>query len=106
MKKKLTSIINNDNTFNNYIELIKVSNSVGRFYGQMTNNTWGLKTPGNFDVTTLANIQEYDTNTNSNNAKVTILPPTGDKTVYYYIVGLGCLIVLLGGIVIIKKKVL
>ena len=33
MKIKLTSIINNDNTFNNYIELIKVSNLVGRFYG-------------------------------------------------------------------------
>lgn len=105
-KRKLTSIINDDNIFDNYVELVKVSNSAGRFYGQMSNNTWGLKTPGNFDVTTLENIKEIDTNSDSKNARVTIVPPTGENTVYYYIIGISCLIILGAGIIIIKKKVL
>lgn len=105
-KKKLTSIVNSDNIFDNYVELVKISNSVGRFYGQMNNNTWELKTPGNFDVTTLENIKEIDTNSNSKNARVTIVPPTGKNTVFYYMIGISCLMILVAGIVIIKKKVL
>ena len=106
-KKKLTSIsTNSDNTFENYVELIEVSNSVGRFYGVQDGNNWKYETPGNFDVTNRANLEESDTNSNTNPSKVTIMPPTGDNKIYYYIIGISSLVILVGGIIIIKKKVL
>jgi len=88
-----------------------VSNSVGRFYGEMSNNIWTLRTPGNFNITKLSNTDECD---NSNyarnykrNAKITIIPPTGgEQTLMYYIIGISCLVILTAGIILIKKKVL
>jgi len=59
-KKLLTDINGNDQIFDNYTELIKVSNSVGRFYGEMSNNIWTLRTPGNFNITKLSNTDECD----------------------------------------------
>ena len=117
-KKKLTSIsTNTDNTFENYVELIEVYNSVGRFYGvdsdreHPDNNIWKYETPGNFDLTQeeegkKLNINESDTNSEINPSKVTIMPPTGDNKIYYYIIGISSLVILVGGIIIIKKKVL
>ena len=112
-KKKLTSIsTNTDNTFENYVELIEVCNSVGRFYGvdsdreHPDNNIWKYETPGNFDVTNKDNLTESDTNSEINPSKVTIMPPTGDNKIYYYIIGISSLVILVGGIIIIKKKVL
>lgn len=112
-KKKLTSIsTNTDNTFENYVELIEVYNSVGRFYGvdsdreHPDNNIWKYETPGNFDVTNKDNLTESDTNFETDPSKVTIMPPTGDNKIYYYIIGISSLVILVGGIIIIKKKVL
>lgn len=113
VKKKLTSIsTNTDNTFENYVELIEVYNSVGRFYGvdsdreHPDNNIWKYETPGNFDVTNKENLTESDTNFETDPSKVTIMPPTGDNKIYYYIIGISSLVILVGGIIIIKKKVL
>ena len=106
-KKKLTSIsTNTDNTFENYVELIEVCNSVGRFYGVQDGDNWKYETPGNFDITSLVNLEESDTNSKTNPSKVTIMPPTGDNKIYYYIIGISSLVILVGGIIIIKKKVL
>ena len=106
-KKKITSIsTNSDNTFENYVELIEVYNSVGRFYGVQDGDNWKYETPGNFDVTSRANLEESDTNSKTNPSKVTIMPPTGDNKIYYYIIGISSLVILVGGIIIIKKKVL
>lgn len=111
-KKKITSIsTNSDNTFENYVELIEVCNSVGRFYGVQDGDNWKYETPGNFDLTQeeegkKLNINESDTNSDINPSKVTIMPPTGDNKIYYYIIGISCLVILVGGIIIIKKKVL
>ena len=106
-KKKITSIsTNSDNTFENYVELIEVYNSVGRFYGVQDGDNWKYETPGNFDVTSLVNLEESDTNSKTNPSKVTIMPPTGDNKIYYYIIGISSLVILVGGIIIIKKKVL
>ena len=106
-KKKITSIsTNSDNTFENYVELIEVYNSVGRFYGVQDGDNWKYETPGNFDGTSRANLEESDTNSKTNPSKVTIMPPTGDNKIYYYIIGISSLVILVGGIIIIKKKVL
>ena len=97
---------NTDNTFENYVELIEVCNSVGRFYGVQDGDNWKYETPGNFDITSLVNLEESDTNSKTNPSKVTIMPPTGDNKIYYYIIGISSLVILVGGIIIIKKKVL
>lgn len=61
---------------------------------------------------TIAATNEYD-NSNYNrgnnirNAQLTIIPPTGGGTIIAYcIIGVVCLVILTGGIILIKKKVL
>lgn len=145
-KKLLTDLNNNDQVFDNYIELLEVTNSVGRFYGEMVENEgWKLATPGNFDIGKVSNKEEakdecdnsnysrYDKYKNDTkipnptlspdpdpepdpkpgepftprDAKLVIIPPTGEENVMVYvIVGIGSLVVLLGGIILIKKKIL
>lgn len=114
-KKLLTDLNSTDQIFDNYTELIQVSNSVGRFYGQMANNEWKLRTPGNFNIKDSSTISSTDESDNSNynrgnnirNAKLTIVPPTGAGTIIAYcVIGLVCLVILSGGIILIKKKVL
>ena len=73
----------------------------GKNYNLLANET-----PGNFDITSLVNLEESDTNSKTNPSKVTIMPPTGDNKIYYYIIGISSLVILVGGIIIIKKKVL
>ncbi len=133
-KKLLTDLSNNDQIFDNFVELLQVTNEVGRFYGEMIvnnrNKEWKLATPGNFDVSNASESNECDdsnygryskyitdtsfTDTPTSgeiykprDAKLVIIPPTGGKTILVYgLIGLGCLIVLSGGIVLIKKFVL
>ena len=93
-----------DNTFENYTEILSSSNDVGRFYGEDKDGTWMKITHGNFDLTDKTH--ESDDNGNSYKAKFTIVPPTGDKSIIYYIIGVSCLVVIAGGVVIIKKFVL
>ena len=95
-----------ETTFDNHTELITVSNSVGRFYGEMSNGKWKSTIPGNY------NIDNKDTSESDNNdygrnrkAQLIIIPSTGQKRIYYAL-GIGCLLILVGGIVIIKKKLL
>lgn len=110
-KKLISNINNEDMVFDNYTELIKVSNPVGRFYGEMTDGKWTLRTPGNFNITDedTRKITNESDNSNYNrkvrNAKLIIIPPTGESRIYY-VIGISCLIILLGGIILIKKKVL
>lgn len=118
--KKLLTNLNEKQEFDNYTELIQVSNSVGRFYGQMKDDeqkkdkVFKLETPGNFNIEDITNTDESD-NSNyrrwnvwkKNNAQVVIVPPTGAQNIIIYVlIGLGCLIILSGGIILIKKKVL
>lgn len=94
--------------YNNYAEVLKVSNSVGRFYGQInedSSNKWKLTTPGNFipDVPTDSPEEDDD------KVIITIIPPTGQDMNQYVVlsvIGIGCLSLLVGGIVLIKKKIL
>lgn len=81
----------NDNLFINNTEIIEEKNSVGRF-------TYS-STPGNY----------FSANTEPDGERedVTVIPPTGEKNITQYIViGTICLLVLTGGIILIKKKVL
>lgn len=110
LAKKLLNNLSEDQVFDNYVELIQVSNPVGRFYGNMVGTTYTYMTPGNFNVTT--KIKDESDNSNYNrqvkrNAQVIIIPPTGVKEKIQYVsIGVGCLILLAGGIWLIKKKVL
>lgn len=110
-KKLLTDLNNTDQLFDNYVELIKVSDPVGRFYGEMTNGIWYLRTPGNFDVNNV-DVSECDNNNYNRNyrkAQLTIVPPTGGTAgtvMIYTIIGVACLVILSGGIILIKKKIL
>lgn len=92
-----------DTTYKNNVELLQVSNSVGRFYGEKDSTRkitkWKLITPGNLDIS--IGPQEIDEAI----ARVAIVPPTG-QTRIYYVLGINCLVILLGGIIFIKKKVL
>ena len=139
-KKLLANLNNTDQIFDNYTELIHVSNSVGRFYGEVvTNEGWKLATPGNFNVTKIQDENANDECDNSyydrfakynrgyewgedeipvpppiptpppnvRDAQLVIIPPTGANNIAFYcIIGLGCLVVLSGGIILIKKIIL
>ena len=103
-----------DMTYQNYAEVLKVSNSVGRFYGQIDidNKTqWKNITPGNFNPKNPEGTTETDDNQGHNprRAEVVLTPPTGEnknEIVVYIITGIGCLVVLAAGVFLIKKKVL
>ena len=96
--------------YENYAEVLTASNKVGRFYGQEaedTGNKWKVITPGNFDPKDPEKTSEEDNNTD-NRSKLSIIPPTGSNkdVMIYGVVGTTCLLILFGGIVLIKKKVL
>lgn len=91
----------NDMTYNNYAEIVSVTNSVGRFYGYEKDGKWTLMTPGN--------LNPYSGETHENdddNEKLAIIPSTGDSTIVYYILGITCLGIIICGIILIKKFVL
>ncbi len=80
--------------YDNIVEIYNLENPVGRFYDG---------TPGNFDFENF----ECDNNKYPNRAKITIVPPTGAKNmVIYVLIGIGCLVILAGGVIFIKKKIL
>ena len=82
-----------DLTYSNMIEIVKTSNTVGR---RMAYSVVGNQNP-------LANEPaEVDT---SMAEKIVILPPFGEVHIYY-ILGTIVAILLIGGIILIKKKVL
>ena len=99
-------------TYQNYAEVLKVSNSVGRFYGQVDRGDkrgWKNITPGNFNPKNPTETSETDDNQGHNprRAEVVIVPPTGEnKNTVYIITGIGCMVVLAAGVVFIKNKVL
>ena len=101
-----------DMTYQNYAEVLKVSNSVGRFYGQVDRGDkrgWKNITPGNFNPKNPTETSETDDNQGHNprRAEVVIVPPTGEnKNTVYIITGIGCMAVLAVGVVFIKNKVL
>ena len=89
----------------NYAEAVKVSNSVGRFYGGIVNSKWVNMTPGNLQVssdTAIDGSHELD----DDGVEVVVVPSTGDNTIIYYILGITCLRIIVCGIVLIKKLVL
>lgn len=87
-----------DTIYENYAEIIRVSNEVGKFYNRTT--------PGNFLLTDKNKTHESDDNAKDNRAQITLVPSTGDNTIIYYIVGIVSLSIVAGGIVLIKKKIL
>lgn len=89
-----------DATFDNNVELIQVENPVGRFYGWMQTTTqWKLATPGNYTF-------ENETSECDNDDETLIVMPSTGQNRIYYILGITCLLTLVGGIYLIKKKVL
>lgn len=103
-----------DMTYDNKVEFLNVYNSVGRFYqsnaGKTTDGLILHGTPGNnrFDTTEPDSEDKKDPDNNNEEprrAEIIIVPPTGQTRIYYAI-GISCLVLLVGGIVLIKKKVL
>lgn len=92
-----------DLTFDNYTEIIQHSNSVGRFY-----ETSGVKaTPGNFNINQREQSEIDDNGLDYRRSEITIVPPTGKQAyTIITIIGLASLIIIAGGIIIIKKKIL
>ena len=89
----------------NYAEAVKVSNSVGRFYGGIVNSKWVNMTPGNLQVSSDTAIDESH-ELDDDGVEVVVVPSTGDNTIIYYILGITCLGIIVCGIVLIKKLVL
>lgn len=83
-----------DTTYENYAEIISVSNATGRFYNG---------TPGNFLLTNAKQTHESDDNARDNRAKITVVPPTGDNTIIYYMIGIISLSIIAGGIIFVKR---
>ena len=104
-QKLLTDLVNKDQLFNNYVEVLGVTNVFGRFYGEMkTDKSWELGTPGNFNVNKTSDTDEADNNKYIR-SQLTIVPPTGMNTKITYIsIGIICLVILSTGIIFIKKK--
>lgn len=100
----------NELLFTNYVETLKVSNEVGRFYGQEDLNStsgknWKTGTPGNFNPYNAEDTHESDDN--KGGSTVAIIPPTGlDKNIYVIgsIIGIIILSAIAGVIVYIKKR--
>ena len=95
--------INNDQdllVYDNHVEIIKLSNEAGR--RSYTPNR-GTSIPGNLDVIESNNLQEADS---AAAERLEILPPFGDNTVVYIIIGIASAITLLIGIILIKKVVI
>ncbi|MCI8641338.1 MAG: hypothetical protein HFJ59_05675 [Clostridia bacterium] len=133
-KKLLSSMTDKDTVFNNHIELIQVTNPIGRFYGNTytaegvvkrksiissltgenaweatKTGEWKVETPGNYDLTKIGEDSWKDEGDNNYyiRAQSTIVPPLGEKNIAIYIaIGIGSLLILLGGVILIKKKVL
>ena len=82
-----------DLTYSNMVEIVKTSNEAGR---RMAFSVAGNQNP------LLDNAQELDS---SAAERIIILPPFGEVHIYY-IVGLIAAVVLIGGIILIKRKVL
>ena len=80
--------------YDNKVEFYNVQNNVGRFYDG---------TPGNNGDPNAET--EPDHNRETFRAEILIIPPTGQARIYYAI-GISCLVLLVGGIILIKKKVL
>lgn len=108
--KKLLTSLGNEDVFDNYAELIQSSNPVGRFYGVMkSESSWEFHTPGNFNISKVKENNESDNSDyiNGYQAKAIIIPPTGGIAIIIYCsIGISCLVLLAGGIVLIKKKVI
>ena len=99
--------VSDDNLYENYIEILSSTSDVGRFYGEEINGSWKNYTPGNYDLTNDTHESDDNGYDHISRAKFTIVPPTGsDNHVIYYIIGISCLIVIAGGVVIIKKFIL
>ena len=82
-----------DLTYSNMVEIVKTSNTVGR---RMAYSVVGNQDP----------LAEEPSEVDSNVAeKIVILPPFGEVRMYY-ILGTIVAIILIGGIILIKKKVL
>ena len=74
-----------------------------KFYEDNENSEKPRITPGNFDITKPTETHESD----DDSVRITIVPPTGvEKVVIYSAIGVSCLIILAGGIILIKKIVL
>lgn len=134
-KKLLSSMTDKDTVFDNHVELIQVTNPIGRFYGNtyttegvvhrksiissLTNEDaiwgatktgeWKVETPGNYNLTKVKDTDLKDEGDNNAyvRAQSTIVPPLGETNIAIYVaVGFGSLLILAGGIILIKKKVL
>ena len=82
-----------DLTYNNMVEIVKTSNELGR---RMAYSVVGNQDPS------LDDASEVDT---SSAERIVILPPFGEVRIYYAI-GAIVAVVLIGGIILIKKRVL
>ena len=80
-----------DMSYNTMAEIIKVSNDVGR---RMAFSTVGNQSPN-------TNVKEIDADCST----VTVLPPFGQKTIYYGLIA-AVAVILIAGIVFIKIKVI
>lgn len=94
----LTQLITNENTsddltYNNIVEVVKTSNTVGR---RMAYSIVGNQNPTNAP-------EEVDS---SMAERVIILPPFGNSAIIYAALGIGITAILAGGIIFIRRKVL
>lgn len=102
-------------SYDNKVEFLGVHNSVGRFYySNEANNKDGIiryGRPGDNQFDSDKGTDSNDKKDPDNNsreplrAEIDIVPPTGQARIYY-VIGISCLVLLVGGIVLIKKKVL
>ena len=80
-------------TYQNIAEILQLSNTVGR---RDMDALAGNQDPNGEPA-------EYDSDFTE---KVIITPPTGENRAYYFVLGTVVLIILIGGIILIKRKVL
>ena len=87
--------------YKNKAEILTLSNQIGRFNGQYDTESkvskWNVTTPGNLE--SVENDQDE--------ATLSVTPPTGGNVgniVIYAVIGICCLVVLAGGIIVIKKR--
>ena len=103
LSQLITSQNSSDNlTYKNIAEIVKVGNTTTNVKGSV-GRRMAFSVVGNQNPADITNPNELDS---SSSEEILILPPFGDNKVTYYIIGSIVAIILAGGIILIRKRVL
>lgn len=106
LKKTLSAESSTDDlTYSNMSEIVEIDNSVGRYdRGAIPGNQKLNEQPQEHDTSGASRYAESDMINYPQDGKIVITPPTGSPRIYY-VIGITTAVILLAGVILIKKFV-